>query len=166
VGIASVFVVPAALDDLPRLGLVLALEPGLERLVWLGRGPHESYPDRKAGARLGRFESTVSEQLVPYGMPQEHGHHTETRWLELRDARGRGLRVEADAPFGFSASHFSAEDLFRATHLHELEPRPEVILHLDRAHRGLGTGSCGPDTLPRYRIAPGTLRFALRLRPI
>jgi beta-galactosidase len=160
------FDVPASLADLPRLGVALVLEPGLEQLRWLGRGPHETYPDRKAGARRGRFESTVADQYVPYVVPQEHGHHCDTRWLELCEAHGPGLRIEADTPFGFSASHFSADDLFRARHTVDLVRRPEVILHLDRAHRGLGTGSCGPDTLPRYKIRPGRYRLAYRMRPL
>ena len=166
VAASHVFRVPDPLDDLPRLGVVLVLEPGLEQLRWLGLGPHESYPDRKAGARRGRFESTVTEQYVPYVVPQEHGHHCDTHWLELRDDKGRGLRIEADAPFGFSASHLSAHDLFRAAHTCDLEPRPEVVVHLDRAHRGLGTASCGPDTLPRYRIKPGRYRFDYRMIPL
>jgi hypothetical protein len=42
--------------------------------------------------------------------------------------------------------------------------RPQTIVHLDHWNRGLGTASCGPDTLPRYRIGGGTHRFAWRLR--
>ena len=49
--------------------------------------------------------------------------------------------------------------------LHESVLRPDdaVEVHLDVAHRGLGTASCGPDVLPQYRITPGTYRFAYRL---
>jgi beta-galactosidase len=158
------FHVPEALADLPRLGLVLVLPARFENLVWWGRGPHESYPDRKVGARFGRFESTVSAQYVPYIVPQEHGLHVDTRWLELRDRNGAGLRFASDRPFAFSASHFSSDDLYRASHAASLVPRPEMFLHLDAAHRGLGTGSCGPDTLPRYRIAAGSHRLTLSLQ--
>ena len=61
---------------------------------------------------------------------------------------------------GFSASHFTAQDLTEARHTSDLTPRPEVILSLDHAQRGLGTASCGPDTSPRYRLSAGTYRFA------
>ena len=47
----------------------------------------------------------------------------------------------------------------------ELQPRPEIFVHVDLAHRGLGTLSCGPDTLPGYRIGPGRYRFTWTLRP-
>ena len=62
------------------------------------------------------------------------------------------------------ASHFTAADLTAATHTNQLEPRAEVILNLDCFQRGLGTGSCGPDTLPAYRTKPGRHRLAFRLR--
>ncbi|HKB89241.1 MAG TPA: hypothetical protein VKC60_01860, partial [Opitutaceae bacterium] len=45
-----------------------------------------------------------------------------------------------------------AEDLYAAKHTVDLTPRRETILYLDSAQRGLGTASCGPDTLERYRL--------------
>jgi beta-galactosidase len=155
--------VPAAFRDLPRVGVLFDLVPGFEALTWYGRGPHESYPDRRRGAAIGRYESTVTEQYVPYVVPQEHGGHTDTRWFALRNAAGVIVRVDAPAPFHFSASHFSAEDLTAATHDVELVARPETIVHVDGAHRGLGTLSCGPDTLPQYRLGPGRYRFSWSL---
>jgi len=32
--------------------------------------------------------------------------------------------------------------------------------------RGLGTGSCGPDTRPAYRIRPGVYRLAYWVFPV
>jgi beta-galactosidase len=156
--------VPAAYNDLPRIGVLFDLVPGFEQLTWYGRGPHESYPDRRRGAALARHDSTVTEQYVPYVVPQEHGGHTDTRWFELRDAAGLAVRVTSSTPFHFSASHFSAEDLTAATHDVELIARPETIVHVDAAHRGLGTLSCGPDTLSQYRVGPGRYRFSWSLR--
>ena len=39
-------------------------------------------------------------------------------------------------------------------------------MHLDHRHRGLGTFSCGPDTLAEYRIGPGRYRWSWRLLPL
>ena len=103
--------IPKQFEDLPRIGLVFEIPESLEHLVWLGRGPHESYPDRKRGAAFGRYESTVTDQYVPYVMPQEHGGHTDTRWFALHDGAGHGLQIIGETPFHFSASHFSAADL-------------------------------------------------------
>lgn len=155
--------VPKAWRDVPRVGVVLALPRAFAQLEWLGLGPHETYADRRASGRFGRFASRVVEQYVPYAMPQEHGHHVETRWLRLATDDGVSVRVAASRPFGFSASRFRAEDLFGALHTSDLVARDETVLHLDAAHRGLGTGSCGPDVLPRHRVGGGRYRFAWSL---
>jgi beta-galactosidase len=155
--------VPALFTDLPRIGVVFDLVPGFDDLEWYGRGPHESYPDRRRGAAVGRYESTVKHEYVPYIVPQEHGGHTDTRWFTVAADAGPTVRIDAPRPFHFSASHFSAEDLTAATHDVELVARPETIVHVDVAHRGLGTLSCGPDTLPQYRIGPGRYRFSWSL---
>jgi beta-galactosidase len=158
--------VPDAFPDLPRVGIALALPAGHDRLLWYGRGPHESYPDRARGAALGRWHGTVADQYVPYVMPQEHGGHADTRWAVLAAPAGPGLLLAADEPFQLNASHFTPADLTDATHAEELVMRDEVLVHLDHRHRGLGTLSCGPDTLDRYRIGPGRYRWTWRLRPL
>jgi beta-galactosidase len=154
------------ITDVPRVGVSLTLAAGLENLEWFGRGPWENYSDRKASAMVGRYQSTVSDQYVPYIMPQEHGHKTDVRWLSLTNVRGRGLKVIGHPTLEFSASHFSDGDLFHARHTIDLKPRPEVILNLDAAHRGLGTASCGPDTLEQYRVLAPEYRFTYRLAVI
>jgi beta-galactosidase len=45
----------------------------------------------------------------------------------------------------------------------ELVARPQTTVHVDHAHRGLGTASCGPDTMPKYKLGPGTYRWTWRL---
>jgi beta-galactosidase len=152
------------LRDLPRVGVVLVLRPGLEQLEWFGRGPWESYPDRLESTIVGRFRSTVSGQYVRYILPQEHGHRSDVRWLSLTDEAGVGLEVEGRTTIGFSASHFTAGDLYGARHTCDLEPRAEVVLSLDHAQRGLGTASCGPDTSPRHRLLARRYRFDYVLR--
>ncbi len=158
--------VGSELRDLPRVGVALTLRPGLEQLEWLGRGPWENYPDRLASTVVGRFRSTVTDQYVPYILPQEHGHRGDARWLWLTDEAGAGLVVEGRPTIGFTASHFTTADLYGALHTTDLEPRAEVMLSLDHAQRGLGTASCGPDTRPEYQLNASVYRFAYVLRVV
>jgi beta-galactosidase len=76
------------------------------------------------------------------------------------------VRVTPERPCDGSVSHLSPDDLFAARHTVELTPRPEVLVNLDVAQRGLGTASCGPDTLDRYKIAAGAhaLSFEIAVR--
>ena len=93
----------------------------------------------------------MAGQYVPYIMPQEHGLKCDTTWIQLAGKR-RSLKITGAAPFAFSASHFRPLDITRAFHTPDLKPRPETVLCIDAAHRGVGTGSCGPDTFEPYRI--------------
>ncbi len=156
----------ARLADPPRLGVEIVTAPGFERVLWLGRGPHECYWDRKAGAAVGLYESTVDAMHVPYIMPQENGSRADVRWMALENSRGFGLLFVADEPLHAAASHFTPQDLYRARHTIDLERRPETHVYLDLAQRGLGTASCGPDTLEAYRIGAGSHRFAYTIAPL
>ena len=141
----------------------LIVDSGLSLIVPLGHIRAAFGSTRKAGARVGRFESTVSDQYVPYIVPQEHGQKTDVRWLGLHDLSGAGLDVSGAPLLQFSALHYSANDLFAAPHSHQIPWRDSTLLCLDIQQRGLGTASCGPDTLPRYRLRAGTHRFAYTL---
>jgi beta-galactosidase len=156
--------VPAELSDVSRVGTVLELIPGLEHLTWFGTGPHETYPDRKRGGLVGRWQTTVTDAATQYIRPQENGGRADVRWFTLTRDDGTGIRIEVDRPAQVSATHYRAADLAAATHDVELTARSETIVHLDAAHRGLGTASCGPDTLPRYLVGPGTYRWSWTLR--
>lgn len=165
IDVENIFIVDKSLPDLPRLGVTLTLAPELEQLKWFGRGPFENYWDRKRATIVDRFESTVTDQYIPYILPQEHGNHTDVRWVSLQEKDQPGLLVRAQGPLEFSASHYTAADLFASTHTYDLKPRPEVILNLDFRQRGLGTASCGPDTLERYQIKPGRYQWSYTLLP-
>jgi beta-galactosidase len=156
--------IPDEVEDLARVGTVLELTPGHEAFEWFGRGPHETYPDRKRGGRVGRWWSTVTEQLVDYVRPQENGGHADTRWFRVSDADGGWIRVDLDRPGQVSATHLAAADLDAAGHDVELRPRAETIVHVDAAHRGVGTASCGPDTLEPYVLRGGSYRWAWTIR--
>ncbi len=156
--------VPGALADLPRLGVRFAVPARFGLVRWYGRGPFENYPDRKAAAMLGIWEQPVDR--LPYLVPQEFGLRCDTRWMELIDPRrGEVLRVEAVSP---TAVHVSAvrhadEELQAASNQADVRPGSRLYVHVDLAHRGLGTASCGPDVLDRYRLRPGRFELAYRL---
>lgn len=56
--------------SLPRVGVHWAVPGAQSRVDWYGCGPHECYPDRKAGAWLRRHHAShVDELHVPYIYP-------------------------------------------------------------------------------------------------
>ncbi|MFI9798953.1 glycoside hydrolase family 2 TIM barrel-domain containing protein [Streptomyces sp. NPDC052302] len=154
---------PQEFDDVARVGTVFETVAGLDRVDWFGQGPWESYPDRAAGAPVGHHTRLVDELFTPYLRPQESGGRHGVRRFTLSGPDTRGLRVTLDGPRQVSVTRFRAEDLTTARHHDELAPRPGCVIHLDAAHRGLGTASCGPDTSPGYLVAPGVHRWSWTL---
>jgi beta-galactosidase/beta-glucuronidase len=160
-------VVPAkGLPVLPRIGLQMRLPGTFDQFAWYGRGPHESYIDRKESARVGVYGGTVLDQHVPYIRPQENGNKHQTRWAAVGDVRGMGLLMIGMPLMDVSVHHYTTEDLTRAEHTHELQWRDETVLNLDYQQAGLGSNSCGPGPLPQYLLEPKEAEFSVRLRPL
>jgi beta-galactosidase/beta-glucuronidase len=162
VDVASSLKIPS----LPRIGLRMTVPEKFNTFSWLGRGPHENHWDRKEGAPVGVYRSKVSEQYVPYIKPQENGNKTDVRWASLTDANGAGLLVVGLPLMEVTAQYFTAEDLEKAKHTFELKRRRDITLNVDYKQSGVGGGSCGPDTLPKYLVIPEPVRFSVRLRPL
>jgi beta-galactosidase len=153
------FDIDSSLPDLPRLGLKMQTVPGYKQVEWFGKGPWENYCDRNS-APVGLYSGTVEEQFVPYILPQENGNKTAVRRMTLKGEEGeftfRGL-------FEFSLSHYGSEELENSFHTNELVPREETVVTIDLKQKGVGTNSCGPDTLDQYRVYPGTYNLYLSM---
>jgi beta-galactosidase len=149
--------------DLGRVGVVFRLPARFERVRWFGRGPHENYPDRSRSAMTAVWESDLDD--LPYLVPQEFGLRTECRWFELVDP-STGERIRFDdftVPLHCSAVRYETAETYRSPTAIDTVRADHVVVHLDAAHRGLGTASCGPDVLARYRIPAGRMEFGYRV---
>jgi len=162
----NTFELVEGLPPLPRVGVKLILPRAYQQFAWYGRGPHETYADRKQGARVSVYQTTVRGEPVPYVTPQEYGNRTDVRWAALTGDDGAGLLVVGQPVLNVSAHPYTARDLAQARHTHELTPREEITLNLDLAQSGLGSESCGPGVLPQYRLEDRRYSFRLRLCPL
>jgi hypothetical protein len=154
-----------AVDPLPRVGTELRLPSEYDRIEWYGRGPHESYPDRKRGARVGRYRGTVAEQHTPYTWPQENGNKTDVRWLALTTEGGVGLLVSGDG-LNASVHTHTLRNLTAAEHTYDLERADHVVLNVDLAQAGLGSEPFRSSVLPEYLLDERTYRYRYRIRAI
>ncbi len=152
---------PNVLHDVARVGTTFELDRNFSQLRYFGSGPNETYPDRRLSP-IGLFESEVSEQYVPYVRPQENGGHADVRWFEISNNHHETIRIELEKPCQVSVTPHRASELVAASHDVELKPSVTVVA-IDSIHRGIGTASCGPDTIPEYLIKPGkhTLAYTL-----
>lgn len=151
---------------LPRFGVIFSMPEGSERLRYFGRGPLESYADKRLASTLGEYETTVSEHFEHYVRPQENMAHADTRWAFVSNLSAHGLlfaRTEAD--FSFNCSHFDPVQLTKTAHDYELVPRKDTVINLDVRQDGIGSNSCGPSLNEKYQLKEKAFRFSVRIMP-
>ena len=152
----------------PRLGVRFDLPTSADGASWFGTGPHESYPDSRRAALVGRFSASLTELTVPYARPQESGHRSNVRSLTLRSGQQDRLRFDAvpDAAGrlpGFTLTPHTGQELDAAAHPHELPEPSATYLYLDAAQHGLGSRACGPDVWPEQALRPRPATLRLRI---
>ncbi|MGP3916298.1 glycoside hydrolase family 2 TIM barrel-domain containing protein [Nonomuraea sp. 10N515B] len=145
-----------------RVGMEFELVDGFDRARWVGLGPWENYPDRRASALLGAWESDIDDLAVPYLKPQENGGRGEVTELVLSGPAGT-VRTQHAVPLHMTVSRHTVEELEAATHWWKLPPTRKTVVHLDIAQRGVGTALLGPDTLPAYRHSQREYTWQWRL---
>ncbi|ETS85923.1 hypothetical protein PFICI_03948 [Pestalotiopsis fici W106-1] len=133
--------------NIPRLGLDLRLPKRLSHAQWFGRGPGESYPDKRLAQKIGIWSSTVEDLEIPYDVPQENGNRMETRWLKLGNDYGSGIKATMTTDsqvFSWAAGRYSAKALEKAKHPCDLVPEDATLLSLSSRVAGVGSAACGP----------------------
>ncbi|MBQ3080207.1 MAG: hypothetical protein IJC48_09470 [Clostridia bacterium] len=155
----------AGASSVERLGVTWTLPAGFEKVEWFGRGPGESYPDRCESARIGVYQTTVSEMHFPFTPPAENGGRDDVRRVVFENEEGAKVVMYSDTPFHFDARHYSVSDLRDAMHDHEITKRDETIIHIDAAHAGIG-GDMAWSTVtnPKYRITPGDYTHTVNIQ--
>ena len=161
--------------DLPdplRVGLAYQMPATFDTLEWYGRGPHESYADRKTGAPIALWRGRIAEQNHDYMRPQETGNKVDVRWMEVSRPDAPGLRVEGAAALSMNVLAFPYDDLSRrppgTRRSSDIVPHGEVSMLIDAAQVGVGGDdqwTPGGRALPRYRIAPGPVQYSFTLKP-
>ncbi|MDN5199917.1 glycoside hydrolase family 2 TIM barrel-domain containing protein [Fulvivirgaceae bacterium BMA10] len=161
-----------SLPELPRFGMSMALSESLSNFQWYGRGPQESYWDRKTGAAVGVYEGTVWDQYTPYVRPQENGNKTDVRWVALTNDQGIGLLATGIPFLDVSAHQFSMDELEHHgpdapnKHGSEVKPGDQVSLNLDYKQMGVGgDNTWGARTHEQYTLPAGEYSYMFRLRP-
>ena len=154
---------------LPRFGFVFQMPAENERLSYFGRGPQESYRDKRHASHVGLFSTTVTEHFEHYVRPQENMAHTDTRWVTVGNEAGQGLLItnaEGTPTFSFNCSHYTAEQLTATAHDYELVPLEETVVHVDYEQSCIGSASCGPKLTEEKQLSARTFAYSFRLLPV
>lgn len=147
---------------LPRFGIRLFLPYDMEQAEYSGAGPGESYEDKHQASWHGIFQTSVDQMFEPYIKPQENGSRWDCDYVCLKGA-GLKLLAMGEAKLCFNASHFTQEELSEKMHNFELNPYPGTVLCLDYRQSGIGSNSCGPALLEKYRLDEEKFEWKLNL---
>ncbi len=145
---------------LPRFGFEFKTIAENDTFKYYGRGPLENYCDMRQHTTTGWFESDSHREYVPYIMPQEHGNHANCKALYMAN----GLSFETDGVFEINVSDYSSHALTKAEHIDELEKNGVVNVRIDYKDSGVGSNSCGPQLLEKYRLNEKEIQFAFSVK--
>jgi beta-galactosidase len=162
-------------SDMFRYGMQLQMPKQYDMVKYHGRGPIETYADRKDSEFIGTYQGKVSEQYYSYIRPQESGNHTDIRWFSVYSQQtGKGLKFCSVAPMECSALNYLVEDLDDGwskdktwgRHSGDLIERPLTQVHIQQHQQGLAcVNSWGAWPLPQYRIKYKDREFVFVITP-
>ncbi len=150
-------------DMLQKIGLQLQLPKELNMVEWYGRGPFETYPDRKTGAKTGIYRSSADEMYVPYIIPLDYGNRTDVRWLKVHNGKQKGMLISSDQLLNFSLHKYSTDNLDRAVYTYQLKESPTTVLNID--YEVTGVGGTAQRQLQQFRVRPGIKKYKLQIKP-
>ncbi|MBU0558815.1 MAG: DUF4981 domain-containing protein [Bacteroidetes bacterium] len=159
------------LPEIPRFGLKLNIPKELSNIAFYGKGPHENYWDRNAGAFVDLYNLSIDEMHTPYVSPQENGTRTDLRWIAMTNKNGFGLMAVGEPLFSASTRFYTDEDLTQKEHgtMHptDLIKRDFIYVNLDLKQMGVGgDDSWGARTHKEYILFPQDYSFKLVLKPV
>jgi beta-galactosidase len=153
-----------AKDDiqwLQKIGLQMDMMPGMKELTWYGKGPFETYPDRKTGAKTGIYSTSIDEIVMPYNITEDFGNHTDVRWAAIFHESGKGLAFFSDEIMNISVNPYS--NLESSWYPYQLKRKEKITLNVD--HRVSGIGETPITVRHAYRTYPDEYHYRLRVRP-
>jgi len=149
-----------------KAGLQMQIPLNYENVKYFGLGPVETYPDRRACGKVGLYESKVNDLYFYFVVPGESGNRSDVRYATLTDNNGTGLYLEGNLPFNFSAYQYEDSAIVKARHINELKKAGFYTVNMDYAQNGLGTATCGPGVLDKYKVHGQPVDYTMIIKPI
>ncbi|WP_050183440.1 glycoside hydrolase family 2 TIM barrel-domain containing protein [Domibacillus robiginosus] len=156
------------LAEIPEISMLWTMEKSFEQLEWYGKGPHESYWDRKKGAKIGIYSDKVQNQMIPYLKPQECGNKTDVRWAAITNDQGVGLLVEGMPVVEVSALPYTPFEMEEHDHAHKMPESDKTVLRIQFKQMGVGgDDSWQARTHPEFTLwADQTYSYSFTLKAI
>lgn len=137
--------------ELPRIGWELPFLEKVQQISWYGRGPGESYPDSNYSNYIGQHKIEADDWAFPYVVAQETGNRMDVEEASIHFSEGRELKLICEKPLNINLISLTAEENMNYR-LKQVEDPECKVLRIDCGVRGLGSNSCGPAPLDKYKV--------------
>jgi len=152
---------------LARVGMKFSMPASYDNIKWYGRGPFESYQDRKESAGVGLWSGSVADQYFPYVMHQENGNKTDVRWLEITDDAETGMKITGTPLMEVNVQNYSQEALNMAKPSKKLFRGDKTYVNIDLRQMGLGgDDSWSPRVHEEYQLKEKNYKFGFVISPM
>jgi beta-galactosidase len=152
---------------LARVGMQFSMPASYDYIKWYGRGPFESYQDRKESAHVGLWSGAVSDQYFPYVMHQENGNKSDVRWIKITDDAATGLKITGTPLMEVNVQDYSQQALYLAKPSKKLFRGDKTYVNIDLKQMGLGgDDSWSPRVHEEYQLKEKSYRFGFVINPL
>ncbi|WP_317196689.1 glycoside hydrolase family 2 TIM barrel-domain containing protein [Hymenobacter negativus] len=160
---------PAALPNIPRVGMQCGIRHADTQISFYGRGPMENYIDRRYGFDAGIYSLPLSDFAQSYVVPMEYANRTDVRWMQLADKQNTGLLVVADSLLSMSAWPYTEQNIQKARHTNKLKDAGFITLNIDLVQMGMG-GNTSWDAqaapIEKYQVPAKPYSYSFYLLPV
>ena len=135
---------------------------------WYGRGPGESYVDRKNAARLGVYSAGAGKIYHPYARPAENSSHTDTQIVKITNGDGDSVeirRIGHNPKFDFTVLPYTPEQMNEFLHEEQLMNNDFCEFFCDFASKEIERTKDNITTQPVKKDVRYRETFELRLVP-
>ena len=165
----------AKVSELFRYGMSIQMPKQYNQVEYYGRGPIETYCDRKDSEFLGIYKNKVNDEYFEYVRPQESGNHVDIRWFSVIDNNGKGLQFYSNAPMEASALPYTNDQIDDGMHKDKKWGRHSgdlissgmTTVHVQQKQLGLGcVNSWGAWPRNEYRLPYKDYDFTFAIKPL
>ena len=165
----------AKTSEMFRYGMQLQMPKEYNMVEYYGRGPIETYSDRKDSEFLGVYKNEVAKEYYEYVRPQESGNHVDVRWFRVINSNGKGFEFYSNAPMEASALPYTNDQIDDGMHKDkawghhsgDLIPAGKTTVHIQQKQLGLGcVNSWGAWPRDEYRLPYKDYDFTFAIKPL
>ncbi len=135
---------------------------------WYGRGPGESYVDRKNAARLGVYSAGAGKIYHPYARPAENSSHTDTQIVKITNGDGDSVEIRRlgnNPRFDFTVLPYTPEQMNEFLHEEQLMNNDFCEFFCDFASKEIERTKDNITSQPVKKDVKYRETFELRLVP-